>query len=112
MPDVRFEEVMKYTGKQEYACVSVDSRYVEVCEHDTIEVVSLCPDEPVVVGAKYNDGVVELKFAEPDPEASVTVIMRLTGIRKGFKSDRFTPRSERQFHDNERFINSAYSLED
>ena len=108
MPDVRFEEVMSYTGPQEYACVPVDPRYLEVCEVDTMAVVSACPDEPVVVGAKFCEDHVELKFADPNPGELVTVTMRLTAIRKGFRHDRFTPRSERQFICNELFINSAY----
>jgi hypothetical protein len=108
MPDVRFEEVMTYTGPQEYACVPIDPRYLEVCEVDTMAVVSACPDEPVVVGAKFCEDHVELKFADPAPDQVVTVTMRLTAIRKGFKHDRFTPRSERQFICNELFINSAY----
>lgn len=108
MPDVRFDEVMTVKVAQEYACVLVDPRYVEVCEGDTIEVVSVCCDEPVVCGAKYVDGVVELKFADPDPRIELTATIRLSAIRRGFKNVRFQPRTARQFEQNERFINSAY----
>lgn len=108
MPDVRFDEVMTVKVAQEYTCVLVDPRYVEVCEQDTIAVVSVCCDEPVVCGAKYVDGVVELKFADPDPLIELTATIRLSAIRRGFKNIRFEPRTERQFEQNEAFINSAY----
>jgi hypothetical protein len=111
MPDVRFDEVMSYTGGQESTRVPVDPRFLEVCEVDTMAVVSACPDEPVVIGASFCDGHVELLFAEQRPEKLVTVTMRLSAIRKGFRNDRFTPRSERQFICNERHINSAYPAE-
>ena len=108
MPDVRFDEVMTVRVRQEYDCIPVDPRFLEVCEVETMAVVSACPSEPVVLGAEFVNDHVELKFADPDPSVELTVTIRLSAIRRGFLGDRFTPRTERQFTQNERFINSAY----
>lgn len=108
MPDVRFDEVMTVRVRQEYECIPVDPRFLEVCEVETMAVVSACPSEPVVLGAVFVDDHVELKFADPDPSVELTVTIRLSAIRRGFLGDRFTPRTARQFEQNERFINSAY----
>lgn len=102
---------MSFDVPQKDTQLRVDKRYVEVCEESTMKVVSACPSEPVVVGAKYEDGYVKLKFAEQRPDANLEVTLRLSAIRRGFMNDRFTPRSHNQFVANEKFLNSAYPSE-
>lgn len=115
MPNVRFDDVIKFRNiKQEYQELEVDPRYLEVCEAGTVDVVSVVPSEPVVVGAEFENGRISLKFADPDPNLSVSVTIRLSAIRKGFGDQtrfRFPNRTERQFIANEEFLNSAYPAE-
>ena len=65
-------------------------------------------DIPVLVGAVVEGDKVRVQFAEENPNLSLQVVIRLTGIRKGFRGLRFPSRTKAQFEANERFIRSAY----
>jgi cyanophycinase-like exopeptidase len=94
------------------AVVHIDPRYVEVCEANSIEVCGTSANIPVMIGAVVEGGQVNLSMASLSPIASpVRVVVRLTGIRKGFADKRFPNRTQKQFEANERFINSAYPAE-
>jgi hypothetical protein len=107
-PEVRFDDVMVVRVPQRDARLSLDVRYVEVCAKDTVQVCGCVPDLPVLVGASVDGGEVQLRFAEQRPDLSVRLVIRLTGIRRGFTGYRFPDRSRVQFEANERFIRSAY----
>ena len=62
----------------------------------------------MLVGAIVEGDKVRMQFAEQDPDQIVQVVIRLTGIRKGFLGHRFPDRTSAQFEANERFIRSAY----
>lgn len=86
---------------------SIDPRFLEVCEAGTVQVCGCVPSIPVVVGATVSQNKVEVRFAE-EPSERVRLVIRLTGIRKGFRGLRFPDRTQAQFDANEKFIKSAY----
>lgn len=104
-PDVRFHDVMKTKVTGRRTRLAIDPRYVEVCEPGTLMVQGLCPDRPCRIGAVIVGGEVEIRCGWVRPR---TVVVHLTGIRKGFLGMRFPNRTRRQFEANEQFLNSAY----
>ena len=86
----------------------IDPKFLEVCEPGSVQVCGCVADVPVLMGAAVNGDTVRLQFAEPDEDQVVQVVLRLTGIRKGFAAHRFPDRTRAQFEANERFIRSAY----
>lgn len=107
-PEVRFDDVIVKWVKQVDTCIEVDPRFVEVCERGSVEVFGCQSHRPTNIGAVVNGGKVHLRFAEQDPSQEHRVVLRLTGIRKGFAGMRFPDRTRNQFEHNERFIRSAY----
>jgi hypothetical protein len=110
-PEVRFDDVTRLRVPQENANFPIDPKYTEVCEPGSVEVCGCVPDMPVVVGASAEDGRVYLRFAKQRPDRTVQIVIRLTGVRKGFAGTRFPDRTREQFESNERFIRSAYNGE-
>jgi len=110
-PEVRFDDVIEVTVPQEYCCIPIDPRFIEVCEKGSIRVCGCVPDKPVLVGASVEDGSIAVQFDKRRPKTQVRLVLRITGIRRGFAGMRFPSRSRRQFVANEKFINSAYPAE-
>lgn len=106
-PDVRFEDVVTISPKRRKITYRLDKRFVEVCEKGTISVVSICPSSPALVGASVEGGAVNIEIVTRK-KLPVTLTMKVSGIRRGFKTMRFPSRTETQFLANERFLNSAY----
>lgn len=106
-PEVRFDDVVVCTVPRKDATVSIDRRLVEVCEPGSLEVCGVASDVPVAIGASVEREQIILRFAEQTDE-KVRIVLRLTGIRKGFRGHRFPDRTRAQFEANERFIRSAY----
>ena len=106
-PEVRFDDVIIKTIPQRNCSVPIDPKFLEVCDSGSVQVCGCVADEPIAVGAKVKGGNVELRFAA-QAEATLQVVIRLTGIRKGFNGMRFPDRTKEQFVKNEAFINSAY----
>ena len=109
MPEVRFDDVIIATVPQSDASqVQIDSRFVEACEPGSLEVCGIAPDKPISVGASVHGDRIWIRCAPPEPGESVRLVLRVTGIRRGFAGKRFPLRTREQFEANERFINSAY----
>jgi hypothetical protein len=111
-PEVRFDDVFTVTCTEPETLIEIDPKFVEVCEVGSLQVCGCVPNLPVLVGATVLDNQVQIRLpspatvaAEPEP---VSVVVRLTGIRKGFKGHRFPDRDREQFIANEAFIRSAY----
>ena len=106
-PDVRFEDVAIIHPKRRKVTYRPDKRFLEVCEKDSVVVVSACPSSPAIVGAVFVDGAVSIEIVTRRklPES---IVIKLSGIRRGFRDMRFPIRTEAQFQANERFLNSAY----
>lgn len=107
-PEVRFDDVMTIHVPQADHEVAIDPHFVEVCEKGTIEVCGIAADKPISVGARAVGDKIRLRFAEQDAAHAVRLVIRLTGIRRGFAGKRFPRRTHEQFLANEAFINSAY----
>lgn len=111
--EVLFEFVMRnipILGRE--TIVRIDSRFLYVCEPDSI-VVAGAPvgPEPYPVGASVAGNVLKLTaYARKDRRPS-KVNLTLTGIRRGFSSHNMPERSQIQFEANEKFLNSAYPAE-
>ncbi len=88
--------------------LAIDAKYLEVCEPDSVQVCGCVPDLPVLVSATVADGQIRVRLGHRDDDQPVTLTIRLTGIRKGFRGHRFPDRTEEQFLANEAFIRSAY----
>lgn len=110
-PEVRFDDVMVAVVLRINNDLPIDPKFLEVCEPGSVQVCGCVPDRPVLVGAVVEGASVRLRFAEEDATESVQVVLRLTGIRKGFYGHRFPDRTQTQFEANERFIRSAYASE-
>lgn len=108
MPDVRFDEVMIETIRQTDTLIEIDSRFLDVCQHGTVEVISCLPSRPVLLGASVvEEGKIFIQFAEQRSQ-EVKLAIRLSGIRRGFKGKRFPNRTREQFVANEKWLNKAY----
>lgn len=106
-PDVRFEDVVTIKPKRRKFSYRLDKRFVEVCEADTLSVVSACPSSPALVGASISGASVDIEIVTRK-RLPATLTLKISGIRRGFRAMRFPSRTEEQFLANERFLNSAY----
>jgi len=107
MPEVRFDDIMVVEIPQRNQEIPIDFRFVEVCEKGSLEVCGFASDKPVALKAKVVGDKVQLEF-EQEKEEKIRIVLRLTGIRRGFAGKRFPRRTREQFLANEAFINSAY----
>jgi hypothetical protein len=108
MPEVRFDDVMAATVVEDETLLTIDPKFTEVCEPGSVQVCGCVPDLPVLVGAVVENDAVRVRLGAREADRPVTLTIRLTGIRKGFRSQRFSDRTEGQFLANEEFIRSAY----
>lgn len=109
MPEVRFDDVLTAVVSDDETWVPIDPKFLEVCEPGSVEVCGCVPDLPVAVGAVVRDSQVLVRtLGLPSQADSLRVVIRLTGVRKGFAGHRFPDRSAAQFQANEAFIRSAY----
>lgn len=106
-PEVRFDDVLDLKVRQRNQLVVIDPRYLAVCEPGSMRVCGVSCDQPVAVAASVVGDQVRLRFGR-SAKRRVSVVIRLTGIRKGFADRRFPARRHDQFLANERFLNSAY----
>ena len=108
MPEVRFDDVMTATVVEDETLLPIDPQFLEVCEPNCVQVCGCVPDLPIPVGAVVENDTIRVRLGARSDEQSVNLVIRLTGIRKGFSSQRFPNRTEEQFLANEEFIRSAY----
>jgi len=106
MPEVRFDDHVEIFPTKRLSETPLDEKFLEVCEPDTVRVISAIGDSGGVKYARVEGQEIILSlplFMRPK-----RVCVRLSGIRKGFRNLRFPDRTENQFIHNEKFINSAY----
>jgi hypothetical protein len=116
-PEVRFDDVMIAAMKPVDSYLGIDPKFIEVCHPGTIRVCGYSTDTPVVMSALVEGDKVAVRFKRGlfswiKKRKNINVVVRLTGIRKGFLGVRFPSRTKNQFDHNERFINSAYPAEE
>jgi hypothetical protein len=104
-PDIRFEDVisLKTKGKLKVEH-EIDPEFVFVCEPDSIKAISYTTTEPALCGVKVKENKLIITFSGSIPEE---VTIRLSGIRKGLKGVRFTPKTKEQADHNNNFWNQA-----
>ncbi len=107
-PEVRFDDVLTVVTPAVDTVIPIDERFVSVCEPNSIEVCGVAVDVPLAVGARVHGDSIHLRFATQCPDLRARVVVRLSGIRRGYAGVRFPPRTRAQFEANERFIRSAY----
>ena len=108
MPEVRFDDVMTATIVEDETLLAIDLKFMEVCEPGSVQVCGCVPDLPVPIGAMVENDSVRVRLGARGEDQLVNLVIRLTGIRKGFNGQRFQDRTEEQFLANETFIRSAY----
>ena len=108
MPEVRFDDVMVVTANSRDGTYPIDPKFLEVCEPHSIEVCGTSVDLPIAVGAVVSEENVRVRLSGIQWEGPTRVVIRLTGIRRGFRNLRMPDRSREEFVANERFIQSAY----
>ena len=89
MPEARFEDVLTINlNKKSQVKQSIDPTFLEVCEDDSVKVISCVPSQPAIVGARVESSKVVVEIDEkslvPD-----RVEVKINGIRKGFADNRF-----------------------
>ena len=109
-PEVLFEDFIRVAVPvSNYACHQIDPRFLRVCEKDSVRIVSVVTDRPVLVGARIVGGYAVFEVVGSGP----TVInAQLVGTRRGFAGMRFPARDVEQFEANERTLNAAYPAKD
>jgi hypothetical protein len=107
-PDVRFDDVLTATVTGPDTWLSIDPKFLDVCEPGTVQVCGVVPDVPIAVGAAVVDDRVRVRLPRRKTTSPVQLVIRLTGIRRGFGGHRFPDRTREQFLANERFLQSAY----
>jgi len=105
-PEVRFDDVMIVEAAAAETRAAIDPRFVAVCHPGSIEVCGLAPDCPVAIGAAVEGGEVVIRLAK-NPARPARVVVRLTGVRRGFAGLRFPDRTRQEFEANERFLKMA-----
>ena len=106
MPEVRFDDHAEIFPKKRVSKTPIDPKFMEVCEPDSVRVISALGDTAPVRYARIEEGSIVLGLSMWKRPTKVCV--RLSGIRRGFRNLRFPDRTKNQFEHNERFINSAY----
>ena len=103
MPEARFEDVLTINlNKKSKVMQSIDPTFLEVCEDDTVKVISCVPSHPAIVGARVESSkvVVEIDQSSSIPDR---VEIKINGIRRGFSNNRFEEFTEEAAMKNYRF---------
>ena len=103
MPEARFEDVLTINlNKKSKVTQSIDPTFLEVCEDDSVKVISCVPSHPAIVGARVesNKVVVEIDEKSSTPDR---VEIKINGIRRGFLNNRFEEFTEEAAMKNYRF---------
>jgi hypothetical protein len=104
--EVWFEDVLTVaTNGQELLSVNLDAQFVAACEPGSIKATGHSCTRPIPVGIMVDESgkTLEIEIASP---AEMEVTIKLSGIRKGFKSQRMEPRTEAEASANSSFWKS------
>ena len=102
-PEARFEETIEIqTNKLEELSIQIDPTFIHVCEENCIKPISYVSSEPCVCGIKVDGSLLKIKFSDllPVPES---LIVKLSGIRKGRKNSRFQEFTKEEMEKNVNF---------
>lgn len=109
--DVRFIDYIKGDLKRRVTRVPVCPVVLECVEADTVLAAGYTADLPCPLGITFDKDafVVTMPKYLDKEDRPKSVVIQLTAIRKGFMGKRLPTRTEKQFRENEVFLNSAYS---
>ena len=102
-PDVRFEDLfvdLRLHGRR--TVYPVDPRFMSVIEQNTLRVVSVAGDLPYGVGAVIEGDKLVLNALSDARRRPNLVNVKVSAIRRGFRTMRFPERTQEQFDLNER----------
>jgi hypothetical protein len=104
MPETRFEDVIviKPMGQKTF-WITIDEEFLFVCEEGSVRAISCVPSKPCLCGIK-TDG--EQLYIEIEGTVPEEIAVKITGIRKGKRNQRFEEFTEEQATDNTSFWNS------
>ena len=103
---MRFEDVVRIRITGPITTKTIDPRFIEVCESDTIDVISVASPLPAVVGATIERNRLIVRV---DGHLPPHVIVTLSGIRAGHYGFRFPRNTRDQMLRNNAFWSSAVS---
>ncbi len=106
-PGVEFTDVINVVIPHRNKEITIDHRFIEVCEPGSVVCTGAQPNLPTFVGTEVIGNMVFIEFADQS-DSEVRLIISLRGTRRGFKDVRFPNRTEEQFKANEQFLKSAY----
>ena len=103
-PDVRFEDGVRVRITGAITTKPIDSRFVEVCEPGTIQVISVASPLPSLIGAAVDRDQLVVRIEGDLPPY---VIVTLSGIRAGHRGFRFPRKTRDQMLRNNAFWSTA-----
>lgn len=107
-PEVLFEDVMVIPVHAESFAWPMDSRFVAVCERNSIQAVGITAEAPALLGVKVEGSKLFVEIETYGKRRPAFVTVKLCGVRKGFAGMRFPDRDREQFLANEATLNAAY----
>ena len=114
MPESRFEDIVEVTipAYAYDAQISLDPSYLATCEEESVKIVSVVTSRPVLVGAEINwsDCAIMVTLGTSLAE-ELRVTMKVSGIRKGFRDNRFPRFSQEEMKANNAFWSSSTKYE-
>ena len=102
-PEARFEETIEIqTNKLEELSIQIDPTFIHVCEENCIKPISYVSSEPCVCGIRVDGDLLKIKFSNllSVPES---LIVKLSGIRKGRNDSRFQEFTKEEMDKNVNF---------
>ena len=100
-PEILFLDIVLVQYKGAADVFGIDKLFVEVCEPDSIRILSVVPDKPVLVCAEMISGNSFMLRGETNARAAITVMM--SGVRRGFGGRRFIQRTKQDYDRNMKF---------
>ena len=105
-PEVRFEDVVRVPVTGPVTRTVIDSRFIEVCEPGSIDVISVTTPLPALVGVAVEGPEIVVRVAGDLPPY---VVVTLSGIRSGNRNVRFPLKTRDQMQRNNAFWSTAVS---
>ena len=94
--------IISYSGKRS-AIFPLDNKYKSVCEPGTLDVISVTSDKPVAVGVSINNNAdLSIKTSFFPWRRPTRLVVKISGIRRGFNNVRFEEKNQKEFDANER----------
>ena len=105
MPLPIFEDIiMVETDLRKEIDVDIDPVFIDVCEKDSINVISVAGDSPCPIGASVQGNTISIQISQ-HYTSPAKIVLKIAGIRKG-STVRFPKYSEQDALNNSKFWDS------